>query len=124
MEMMKCRFASLFLVTLIISLLLNGCTSPSQLQPTVQPGEVQVVIGFTVSQTGSLNVESTRQTNGFKLWMKQVNEAGGIKLKDGSIVKFAATYYDDESTKDRVQQLYTQQAAVQSCNGMNHELCF
>jgi len=66
-----------------------------------------VTIGFTVSQTGSLNVESTRQTNGLNLWMKQINDAGGIKLRDGSVVKFDAKYYDDESTKDRVQQLYT-----------------
>ena len=46
--------------------------------------EVEAVIGFTVSQTGNLNVESTRQKNGLTLWMDQVNAAGGIKLTDGS----------------------------------------
>ncbi|HTU00473.1 MAG TPA: amino acid ABC transporter substrate-binding protein [Candidatus Sulfotelmatobacter sp.] len=70
-------------------------------------GTRTVTIGFTTSQTGSLNVESVRQTNGLNLWIEQVNNAGGIKLPDGSVVKFAAKFYDDESNKDRVQSLYT-----------------
>jgi ABC-type branched-subunit amino acid transport system substrate-binding protein len=69
-----------------------------------------VTIGFTSSQTGSLNVESTRQYNGLKLWMDQVNAAGGVKLADGSVITFKAQTYDDESNKDRVQQLYTKLA--------------
>ncbi len=66
-----------------------------------------VTIGFTASQTGSLNVESTRQINGLTLWVEQANAAGGIKLPDGTVVRFAAKFYDDESNKDRVQSLYT-----------------
>lgn len=69
--------------------------------------EKTVVIGFTASLTGKLNVESTRQNNGFKLWMDQVNAAGGVKLADGSVVKFASKFYDDESATARVQELYT-----------------
>jgi branched-chain amino acid transport system substrate-binding protein len=69
--------------------------------------EKTVVIGFTASLTGKLNVESTRQNNGFKLWMDQVNAAGGITLADGTVVKFESRFYDDESNKDRVQELYT-----------------
>ena len=69
--------------------------------------EKTAIVGFTASLTGSLNVESTRQNNGFKLWMDQVNQAGGIKLADGSVVKFDSKFYDDESNKDRVQELYT-----------------
>ncbi len=75
--------------------------------PTAAPVETTAIIGFTASQTGKLNVESTRQNNGLKLWMDQVNAAGGIKLADGSVVKFDAKFYDDESNKDRVQELYT-----------------
>ncbi len=74
--------------------------------PTAPPEKV-VTIGFTASLTGKLNVESTRQNNGLKLWMDQVNAAGGIKLADGTIVKFQAKFYDDESNADRVQELYT-----------------
>jgi branched-chain amino acid transport system substrate-binding protein len=78
--------------------------------------EVTAVIGFTASQTGSLNVESTRQTNGLNLWMDQVNNAGGIKLSDGTVVKFASKFYDDESNKDRVQELYTRLATEDNAN--------
>lgn len=67
----------------------------------------EVVIGFTASQTGKLNVEAIRQINGLNLWMEQVNAAGGVKLPDGTAVKFNAKYYDDESKKERVQELYT-----------------
>jgi ABC-type branched-subunit amino acid transport system substrate-binding protein len=69
--------------------------------------EKTVTLGFTASQTGSLNVEAIRQINGLNLWVEQVNQAGGIKLKDGTVVKLATKFYDDESNKDRVQELYT-----------------
>lgn len=88
-------------------------TQPPATQPPTQPPapttppEKVVTIGFTASLTGKLNVESTRQNNGLKLWMDQVNAAGGIKLADGTVVKFQAKFYDDESNADRVQELYT-----------------
>jgi len=103
---MKSRAVLPGIIVLITGFFLNACSTAYPTPPAVT-GEVRAIIGFTVSQTGSLNVESTRQTNGLKLWMKEINEAGGVKLKDGAVVKFDAKYYDDESTKDRVQQLYT-----------------
>jgi len=72
--------------------------------------EKTVVIGFTASQTGKYNVSSTRQTTGLQMWMDDVNNAGGLKLADGTVVKFKAVSYDDESNKDRVQELYTKLA--------------
>jgi len=66
-----------------------------------------ILIGFTASQTGKFNVEAIRQINGLNLWMDQVNAAGGIKLPDGTALKVAAKFYDDESKKERVQELYT-----------------
>jgi branched-chain amino acid transport system substrate-binding protein len=72
--------------------------------------EVTLTIGFTASQTGKYNVSSTRQTTGLQMWMDDVNNAGGIKLSDGTVVKFKAVSYDDESNKDRVQELYTKLA--------------
>jgi branched-chain amino acid transport system substrate-binding protein len=74
-------------------------------------GEAEMAtIGYTASQTGRYNVESTRQVNGLNLWMNQVNDAGGIALADGTMVKFDSTSYDDESSGDRVQELYTKLA--------------
>jgi len=69
--------------------------------------EKTVVIGFTAYRTGKLNVEGMRQINGVNLWIEQVNKAGGLKLPDGTVIKFAAKDYDDESKKERVQELYT-----------------
>ncbi len=71
------------------------------------PEPKTLVIGFTASQTGSQNVPSTGQLKGLQLWMNQVNDAGGIKLSDGTVLTFEAKFYDDESNKDRVQELYT-----------------
>lgn len=104
---MKLKFVPVFAWILIASLLLGACAPQSSSQTQAAGKEVTAIIGFTTSQTGSLNVESTRQTNGLKLWMKQVNDAGGIKLKDGTVIKFDAKFYDDESKGDRVQELYT-----------------
>jgi len=64
-------------------------------------------LGFTNSQTGAQQVASTKQTEGIKLWVDQVTKAGGIKLKDGTVLMPKITFYDDGSATDRVQQLYT-----------------
>lgn len=84
-------------------------TKAPEMPPTPTPAPVvkTAIIGFTASQTGKLNVESVRQMNGLSLWMEQVNAAGGIPLPDGMLVRFEARFYDDESNKDRVQELYT-----------------
>ena len=39
--------------------------------------------------------------------MDQVNDAGGVTLSDGTVVKFDYITYDDESNGERVQELYT-----------------
>jgi branched-chain amino acid transport system substrate-binding protein len=100
---------SMILAALLLALIVScGTTEPEP--AAVEEGEVvsqTVTIGFTASQTGSLNVESTRQNNGLTLWMNQVNEAGGITLDDGTVITFDSKFYDDESNKDRVHELYT-----------------
>lgn len=70
-----------------------------------------LTIGFTASQTGSKNVSSTRQINGFMQWMEEINGAGGIVLSDGAKITFEAVSYNDESDSERVKELYTQLAA-------------
>jgi branched-chain amino acid transport system substrate-binding protein len=72
-------------------------TEPAAATEPPAPVEETVTIGFTSSITGAQEVSSKRQ----------VNDAGGIKLSDGTVVKFEAVTYDDESTKERVQELYT-----------------
>jgi ABC-type branched-subunit amino acid transport system substrate-binding protein len=92
------------LITCIAVLLVfGGMTQPN---PAAAAQET-ITIGYTASQTGKYNVESIRQINGLHLWMDQVNKAGGIKLPNGAVVKVKDKYYDDESKKERVQELYT-----------------
>jgi ABC-type branched-subunit amino acid transport system substrate-binding protein len=116
------------LVLGLLAGLLVGCgtteptEAPAVAEPTEAPvaeptvaeepvgEEVTMVIGFTTSQTGKYNVSSLRQVNGFLLWMNEVNDAGGVQLSDGTIVKFDYKTYDDESTTERVQELYTRLA--------------
>jgi branched-chain amino acid transport system substrate-binding protein len=65
-----------------------------------------LTLGFTVSKTGALNVDSVEQYRGFELWRDQVNAAGGIKA-GGKSYKIQFVSYDDESNTKRVQQLYS-----------------
>jgi branched-chain amino acid transport system substrate-binding protein len=129
---MKAKIAQLISLLMVASLFLAACgggateapapaepaapeptQAPAQPEPTQAPAEPAaaeeqtVVIGFTNSLTGAQEVASKRQVNGFNLWMDQLNEAGGIKLSNGTVVKFSAQTYDDESAKERVQELYT-----------------
>jgi branched-chain amino acid transport system substrate-binding protein len=99
-SMKRSRF-SIFTILVLVGLILSACG------PSAATQEGPVVIGFTSSLTGAQEVSSKRQVAGFNLWMNQVNEAGGIKLSDGTVVTFAAKTYDDESAKERVQELYT-----------------
>lgn len=102
---MKRKQVSLISLILILSLFIAAFVPGAILE---QDGEeVTLVIGFTSSITGKYETSSGRQVRGFNLWMEQVNEAGGVELSDGTIVKFEAVTYDDESASERVQELYT-----------------
>jgi branched-chain amino acid transport system substrate-binding protein len=65
-----------------------------------------ITIGFTASQTGKLNNDSTAQMRGIELWRDNVNAHGGIKA-GGKSYQVKLVSYDDESQNTRVQQLYT-----------------
>ena len=65
-----------------------------------------ITIGFTASQTGKLNNDSTAQMRGIELWRDDVNAHGGIKA-GGKSYQVKLVSYDDESQHTRVQQLYT-----------------
>ena len=74
--------------------------------PAFAAGDDTLTIGFTVSRTGALNLDSLAQEHGFEMWRDEVNAAGGIKAGDKRYkVRFVT--YDDQSQGGRVQQLYT-----------------
>ncbi|MBF0563001.1 MAG: ABC transporter substrate-binding protein [Alphaproteobacteria bacterium] len=87
---------------LVISLMVFGFSSSFR----SVAGEAPITIGFTNSETGALNVESSAQFSGFKLWVEHVNAAGGIDV-GGKKRPVNFVTYDDQSKSYRVQQLYS-----------------
>jgi ABC-type branched-subunit amino acid transport system substrate-binding protein len=111
---------ALALFILVLAACATAAPTAAPAQPTAAPAAAQptqalppaagtkpIVIGFTASNTGSLNVESKKQIQGLQLWLENVKKAGGIKLADGTVVMPDIKSYDDESKADRVQALYT-----------------
>ena len=92
------------LVLLLVATLVACAPSGATATPS---GPQKITLGFTASQTGAQNVASQKQIEGLQLWLADVQKAGGIKLKDGSVVMPDIKFYDDESKTDRVQALYT-----------------
>ncbi len=86
----------------------SAAAAPTAAKPAA--GTKKIVIGFTASQTGAQNVASKKQIEGTQLWLDDVVKAGGIKLKDGTVLMPEMKFYDDESKTDRVQALYTKLA--------------
>ena len=77
------RFGVGFALVLSLSLILASLTVPpgaAAAEKTAPPGatgaDKTILIGFTASKTGKLNVEAIRQINGLNLWVEQVNKAG------------------------------------------------
>jgi ABC-type branched-subunit amino acid transport system substrate-binding protein len=104
---MTFRIAGALVLLSIVCAATSGCDRGKGDPSASGSKDRVVVVGFTASQTGKFNVESTRQINGLSLWVEQLNAAGGVTLADGTKLKVATKFYDDESNKDRVQELYT-----------------
>lgn len=88
--------------------MLKLCTllAASALTATTAAAQETLTIGFTASQTGKLNNDSTAQMRGMEMWRDDVNAKGGIKA-GGKSYTIKLVSYDDESQNTRVQQLYT-----------------
>jgi branched-chain amino acid transport system substrate-binding protein len=95
-------------VLLLAALILVACAPATPAPSGAAPSTTKkITLGFTASDTGRLNVESKKQIQGLQLWLDHVKKAGGIKLKDGTVLMPEIKSYDDESSTDRVQALYT-----------------
>jgi branched-chain amino acid transport system substrate-binding protein len=66
----------------------------------------KVRIGTTKPLTGQEAVMGRNEANGTKLWVKMVNEAGGIKAGDGNIYDLELVLYNDENLPENVGRLY------------------
>ena len=101
-------------IVLALSFTFFGCLDKKKKQTSASETKSQtsskdfIVIGYTESKTGKFATESREQSQGLKLWAEDVNKNGGIYVKVlGKRLKVKLISYDDESLKDRVQQLYT-----------------
>ncbi len=63
----------------------------------------KVTIGYTVSLTGG-NAGGAGITTvpNYELWVKDVNDAGGLELPDGSRLPIEVIAYDDRSSAEEV----------------------
>ncbi len=72
-------------------------------QAAAQDDSDPVRIGYAVSKTGpSAAGAGVTTIPNYELWVKEVNEAGGLKMPDGSRRKIEVVEYDDRSASDEV----------------------
>ncbi|TFH34986.1 MAG: hypothetical protein E4G99_08320 [Anaerolineales bacterium] len=71
--------------------------------------DTTLLVGYTASLTGKLNVSSGRQDKGLQLWIQDVANAGGFQVGN-EMITFETISYDDESVNERVQEFYTRLA--------------
>ena len=86
----------LMAATLAAGALTIGAATAASAQDTVK-------IGYVVSKTGpnAAGAETTTIPN-YELWVHDVNEAGGLKLPDGSQRMIEVVEYDDRSQTEEV----------------------
>src|SRR6266702_6687631 len=76
----------------------SGCTLPS--------GRDAIKVGFTISLTGTYNVEGTKSLAGIQAAASWVNDNGGVTV-NGKAYNIALCYYDDQSSSALIPTLYT-----------------
>jgi len=77
------------------------------LSTTTPVGEKnKVKIGTTRPLTGRDAIYGRNELNGTMLWVKMVNEAGGIKAGDGNTYEVELIHYNDESKPENVGRLF------------------
>lgn len=98
----------------VLAIALAGIIGMSGWLPTQVAAQTSIKIGYAVSKTGP-NAPGASITTipNYKLWVKQVNDAGGIMLKSaGKRVPIEVIEYDDRSNSEElvkaVERLITQ----------------
>jgi branched-chain amino acid transport system substrate-binding protein len=73
---------------------------------TLPPGfSGTIKVGFTISLTGTFNVEGTNSLNGLKTAADWINSHGGVAV-GGKLYNVSLDYYDDQSVSGNVGTLY------------------
>ena len=75
--------------------------------PAVSHSKDNIVVGTTISTTGSFTFASSQGFKGLQVWMDEVNKRGGIFVKElNKKLPVKLVYYDDRSDKETVVKLY------------------
>lgn len=75
--------------------------------PAAAQDKKEIVIGYTISQTGKFSTEATDSERGYLLWREEVSAAGGIFVKDlGRKLPVRFVAYDDKSDPSTAAKLY------------------
>src|SRR5213594_5002661 len=70
--------------------------APKPISCTLPSGRDAIKVGFTISLTGTYNVEGTKSLAGIQAAASWVNDNGGVTV-NGKAYNIALCYYDDQS---------------------------
>ncbi len=101
----------LTLCVLMIPLILASCGGTTGAPTTSNT----LLFGAPISLTGSTSKEGQLTLEGYKLWMKEVNAHGGIKVGNNTY-QVQLKYYDDGSSPTKSAQLTQQLVASDKVN--------
>jgi len=66
----------------------------------------KIILGVSISLNGRYSVQGIESFEGLSLWIKDVNEIGGIYIRElDKRVPLQLKYYDDESSVDKCKQI-------------------
>jgi branched-chain amino acid transport system substrate-binding protein len=101
----------LTLVVMLLSPLLASCGGSTSSNGTGNT----LVFGAPISLTGSTSTEGQLTLEGYKLWAKEVNSSGGIKVGN-TTYQVQLKYYDDGSSPTKSAQLTQQLVSADKVN--------
>lgn len=97
----KLGIISFLSIILILTLVASGCAAT----PEVTKDKIKV--GFAISLSGIYAAASESQLNPYLMWGDQVNERGGIYVKDiDKTLPVELVYYDNKSTSEDTIKVY------------------
>ena len=82
----------------------GATATPAQSAATTGSASGEITFGSPLGLTGANAVEGKLTKNGYDLWAKVVNQAGGLKA-GGKTLHVSIKYYDDASNADQSAQL-------------------
>lgn len=93
-------------VGLVASLALAGCGREDDAAAAPGVTDSTIKVGTTVPLSGPLSANGTAALGGVKAYFGAVNDAGGVKLADGTKRKLELVHYDDGYDPARAVQNY------------------